>query len=111
MSIIEAIILGAIEGVTEFLPVSSTGHLTIAEDALGFNIDDADITAFTAIIQAGAIAAALLFFWSDLWKIVTALAAGISDPARRGTRDFRYGVAVVVGSIPIAVVGLVFQDQ
>ena len=109
MSIIEAIILGAIEGVTEFLPVSSTGHLTIAEDAMGFNIDDADITAFTAIIQVGAIAAAIIFFWADLRAIMTAVAGGIAHPERRSTRDFRYGIAVAVGSIPIAVVGLAFQ--
>jgi undecaprenyl-diphosphatase len=111
MSIIEAIVLGAIEGVTEFLPVSSTGHLTIAEDALGFNIGDADITAFTAIIQVGAIAAALIYFWDELWGIVTAVAGGIADPHRRRTREFRYGLAVIVGSIPIAIAGLLFRDQ
>ena len=110
MSIIEAIILGAIEGVTEFLPVSSTGHLTIAEDALGMSINDADITAFTAIVQVGAIAAALLFFWGELWRIVAAVAGGITDAERRSTRDFRYGLAVIVGSIPIAVVGLALRD-
>ncbi len=81
MSIIEAIILGAIEGVTEFLPVSSTGHLTIAEDAMGFNIDDADITAFTAIVQVGAIAAALIYFWNDL----------LEDRHRARRRDRRCG--------------------
>ena len=62
MSILEAIVLGAIEGVTEFLPISSTGHLTIAEKLLGFNIDDADITAFTAIVQIGAVAAVVIYF-------------------------------------------------
>jgi undecaprenyl-diphosphatase len=111
MSILEAILLGAIEGVTEFLPVSSTGHLTIAEKLLGFNIDDADITAFTAIIQVGAVAAVVLYFFDDLWKIVTGLAGGIADPRRRSSRDFRYGLAVAVGSIPIAITGLVFRDE
>ena len=110
MSIIEAIILGAIEGVTEFLPISSTGHLTIAEDALGFNIDDADITAFTAIIQVGAVAAAFIYFWADLRGIITAVAGGLMHRERRSSREFHYGVAVAVGSIPIAVAGLVFRD-
>ena len=109
MTILEAIVLGAIEGVTEFLPVSSTGHLTIAEDLMGFNIDDADITAFTAIVQVGAIAAALIFFWGELWRIGTAVAGGVADRERRSTRDFRFGLAVIVGSVPIAVVGLAFQ--
>src|SRR4051812_1017743 len=108
MSIIQAIVLGIIEGVTEFLPVSSTGHLTVAERAMGFQIDDADITAFTAIIQVGAIAAAVIYFWDDLIGILRALLRGISQPATRTTRDFRFGLAVAVGSIPIGIVGFVF---
>lgn len=111
MSILEAIILGAIEGVTEFLPISSTGHLTIAEKLLGFGIDDSDITAFTAIIQVGAIAAVVVFFWGELWGIVRALVAGVADRRRRSTREFRFGIAVLVGSIPIAIVGLALKDQ
>jgi len=111
MSIIQAIVLGVIEGVTEFLPVSSTGHLTVAERAMGFQINDADITAFTAIIQVGAIAAAVIYFWDDLMGILRALLRGISQPATRTTRDFRFGLAVAVGSIPIGIVGFVFRDQ
>ena len=86
MSILEAIVLGAIEGVTEFLPISSTGHLTIAEELMGFNIDDADITAFTAIIQVGAIAAVVVYFRGELWGIVTALVARASLDSRERAR-------------------------
>jgi undecaprenyl-diphosphatase len=111
VSILEAIVLGAIEGVTEFLPVSSTGHLTIAEKLLGFNIDDADVTAFTAIIQIGAVAAVVIFFREELRDIVTSLAAGLTNANQRATREFKFGFAVAVGSIPIAVAGLVFRDQ
>jgi undecaprenyl-diphosphatase len=111
VSILEAILLGAIEGVTEFLPISSTGHLTIAEKLLGFEIDAADITAFTAIIQVGAVAAVVIYFRRDLWGIVRSLARGLVEPASRDTRDFRFGLAVAVGSIPIALVGLAFKDQ
>ena len=111
MSILEAILLGAIEGVTEFLPISSTGHLTIAEKLLGFEIDGADITAFTAIIQVGAIAAVVVFFRDELAKIASALARGVGDRRARTSRDFRFGVAVVVGSIPIAIAGIAFKDQ
>jgi undecaprenyl-diphosphatase len=110
VSILEAIILGAVEGFTEFLPVSSTGHLTITEKLLGFNIDDADITAFTAIVQIGAVAAVVIYFWSDLWGIVVALARGLVDAERRHTREFRFGLAVAVGSIPIAIAGLALRD-
>jgi undecaprenyl-diphosphatase len=111
VSIIEAILLGIVEGLTEFIPVSSTGHLTITERLLGFDIDAADITAFTAIIQIGAIAAAVIYFWDDLWGIVKALLRGATDAGERRTRDFRFGLAVAVGSIPIGIVGLIFRDQ
>jgi undecaprenyl-diphosphatase len=111
VSIFEAILLGIVEGVTEFLPVSSTGHLTITERLLGFEIDAADITAFTAIIQVGAVAAVIIYFWDDLWAIVRSLLAGLTDAQRRNDRDFRYGLAVAVGSIPIAIVGLAFRHE
>ncbi len=110
MSILEAIILGAVEGFTEFLPISSTGHLTITEKLMGFNIDDADITAFTAIVQIGAVVAVVLYFWSDLWGIVVALARGLVNAEQRRTREFRFGLAVAVGSIPIAIAGLALRS-
>jgi undecaprenyl-diphosphatase len=106
----EAILLGAVEGFTEFLPISSTGHLTITEKLLGFNIDDADITAFTAIVQIGAVVAVVIYFWSDLWGIVVALARGLVNAERRRTREFRFGLAVAAGSIPIAIAGLALRD-
>lgn len=70
MNWLHAIILGIVEGITEFLPVSSTGHLRIVEKLLGYDIQGAGITAFTAIIQVGAIIAAILYFWSDIVRIV-----------------------------------------
>ena len=76
---------------------------------MGFQIDADDITAFTAIIQMGAIAAVIIYFWGELWGIVKALVAGILDNGQRHTKDFRFGLAVAVGSIPIAVVGLALR--
>ena len=69
----QAIILGIIEGVTEFLPVSSTGHLTIVEKLMGMRIDDPSLTAFTAVIQIGAIFAAIIYFWGDIWRVLSVL--------------------------------------
>jgi undecaprenyl-diphosphatase len=110
MSLLEAILLGVLEGFTEFLPVSSTGHLTIAEKLLGYSIDDPDVTAFTAIIQVGAVLATVLYLRRDLARMVRALARGAVDPAARATADFRFGFAVLLGSLPIGVVGLLFKD-
>jgi len=102
----EAIILGIVEWITEFLPVSSTGHLTITEKLLGLKVDDVAVTAYTAIIQVGAMAAAIIYFWRDIVRIVVALARGlVSREARRGP-DWSLSLAVVVGSLPIGVVGL-----
>ena len=111
MNILQAIILGIVEGLTEFLPVSSTGHLTILEKIMGFKIDDPDITAFTAIIQSGAVLATLLYLRDDLTRIIRALIEGLRNSRERGTVDFRFGIAVILGSIPIGIIGLAFKDQ
>ena len=70
LSFLQAIILGVVEGLTEFLPVSSTGHLTITEKLLGLQVDAPAITAYTAIIQLGAILATLIFFWRDIVRLL-----------------------------------------
>src|SRR5262249_4621144 len=110
MELWQAIILGIVEGVTEFLPVSSTGHLTIVEKMLGMNVDDLAVTAYTAIIQVGAIAAAIIYFWRDIVRIVVAFVQGVASAEARKTADWRLSIAVVVGSLPIAVVGLAAKD-
>lgn len=106
----KAVILGIVEGITEFLPVSSTGHLTIVEQLLGIPVDDKAVTAYTAIIQVGAIAAAIIYFWRDIVRIVTAFVRGVLSREAREGGDWRLSCAVVVGSIPIAVVGLALKD-
>ncbi len=110
MNIFEAVLLGAIEGVTEFLPISSTGHLTIVEKLLGYEIDDPDITAFTAIIQSGAVIATVIFLRRDLVRIVAAWFRGLLRSEARRDPDWRYGWAIILGSLPIGIVGLLFQD-
>jgi len=110
LNIFEAVLLGAIEGVTEFLPISSTGHLTIAEKLLGYSIDDPDITAFTAIIQSGAVLATVIFLRRDLIRIVAAWFRGVFNAAARRDPDYRYGWAIILGSLPIGIIGLLFQD-
>jgi undecaprenyl-diphosphatase len=110
MSIWDAIILGIVEGLTEFLPVSSTGHLTITSKILGQQIDDPAITAFTAVIQFGAIAAVVLFMWKDIRTYAVAWFKGLRHPEYRGEFDHRMGWFVIVGSLPICFVGFAFRD-
>ena len=110
MNIFEAVLLGAVEGFTEFLPISSTGHLTIVEKLLGYSIDDPGITAFTAIIQSGAVIATVIFLRRDLIRIVAAWFRGVFNSAARRDPDYRYGWAIILGSLPIGIIGLLFQD-
>lgn len=106
MNLFQAVLLGVIEGVTEFLPVSSTGHLTIAEKLLGLRVDDGGVTAFTAIIQVGAIAAVLVYFRTDIVALIAGWTRGLVTSSARSEREWRFGWYVVAGSIPIGVVGL-----
>jgi undecaprenyl-diphosphatase len=111
MHLWEAVVLGALEGLTEFLPVSSTGHLTIAEKLMGFTLDDPDVTAFTAIIQVGAVLATVIYLRGDIVRLLRAFFRGVARPGERRTADFRFAIAILAGSIPIGVIGLAFKDQ
>lgn len=105
LSYLDAVILGVVEGLTEYLPVSSTGHLTISEQLLGMKVDDAAVTAYTAIIQLGAIAATLLYFFRDIVRFAAAWFRGLANPQARQDSDYGLAWAVVVGSIPVGIVG------
>ena len=106
MPIWKAIILGIVEGLTEFLPISSTGHLTFVEKLLHLPIDGKAVTGFTAVIQVGAIAAVIVYFRNDIMRIIRGWLAGARNPERRGEFDYRFGWVVIVGSIPVGLVGL-----
>jgi undecaprenyl-diphosphatase len=110
MNYFDAIILGIVEGLTEFLPISSTGHLTIAEKVLGLEIDDPAVTGFTAVIQMGAILAVIIYFARDIWNIIRTWVRGLFQAEYRGHRDFRMGWYVIVGTIPVGIVGLALKD-
>jgi undecaprenyl-diphosphatase len=110
VNLLEAVALGAVEGLTEFLPVSSTGHLTITEKMFGLSIDSDDVTAFTAVIQIGAIVAVIVYFARDIWNIVSGWVRGLFRPEARQTLDYRMGWYVIVATIPIGVAGLLGKD-
>jgi undecaprenyl-diphosphatase len=105
---IEAIVLGIVQGLTEFLPVSSSGHLRITS-AIFFERDAG--ASFTAVTQLGTEAAVLLYFAKDIWRIGRTWIVGIWDTSIRSSLDYRMGWYVIIGSIPIGVFGFLFKDQ
>lgn len=107
MSWLQVIVLAVVQGLTEFLPVSSSAHLAIVSQL--FFADDAGAS-FTAVTQLGTELAVLVYFARDIGRIVVAWFGGLRDPARR-TPDYWLGWWVIIGSIPIGVLGLVFKDQ
>ena len=111
MSWWQAIILGIVEGITEFLPVSSTGHLAITQKLFGLPLDDPSVVAFSAIIQIGAIVAAIIYFWSDIKRVLIAWWQGLWQKKKRKNSDYCYGWAIIIGSLPIAIIGLLFKDE
>jgi undecaprenyl-diphosphatase len=108
VSALEAIVLGIVQGLTEFLPISSTAHLRIVPAFAGWEDPGA---AFTAVTQLGTMAAVLVYFRHDLWRITRASLRALRDPAARSDIDARLGLYIVVGTIPIGVFGLAFSDQ
>ena len=114
---IEALVLGLIQGLTEFIPVSSSAHIRIAGIFLGGGADPG--AAFTAIIQLGTETAVLVYFWKDIVRIVRAFVLGLlavkgEDGAPRVPRsdhDYRMGWLIIIGSIPIVVLGLILQTM
>jgi undecaprenyl-diphosphatase len=107
LSYLDAVVLGVVEGLTEFLPVSSTGHLTVAEGLLGLPVDDPAVTAYTAIIQFGAIVATFLYFRRDIVHLVATGVGGLFDAEKRTHRDFRFAWYVAAGALPIMIVAVV----
>lgn len=106
MDVLQAIVLGIVQGVTEFLPVSSTAHLRIVPAFAGWEDPGA---AFTAVTQLGTLAAVLLYFRADLWRIATAWFGSLRDPALRGTLDARLGWYIGLGTVPLAILGFAFR--
>ncbi len=106
MSWLQTIVLAVVQGLTEFLPISSSGHLAITS-RLFFHADAG--ASFTAVTQLGTEAAVIVYFARDIVRIVRAWCDGLRSPARRGA-DYRLGWYVIIGTIPIGVAGLVFTD-
>jgi undecaprenyl-diphosphatase len=107
MSLFEAIVLGIVQGLTEFLPISSTAHLRIVPAFAGWEDPGA---AFTAVIQLGTTVAVLLYFRRELWRIALAWIDSVRTRGQRRDLDARLGWLILLGTIPIGLFGLLFND-
>jgi undecaprenyl-diphosphatase len=106
--LLEAVVLGLLQGLTEFLPISSTAHLRIVPELVGWDDPGA---AFTAITQLGTLVAVLAYFRTDLSRIARTWLRSLTRPRLRGELDARMGWYVIVATIPIGVFGFLFDDQ
>src|SRR3954452_7971287 len=107
MSSLEAVVLGAVQGLTEFLPISSSGHLRIVPALLGWEDPGAG---FTAVIQLGTMAAVLIYFRADLWRIASAWLAELRLPYAQRSQDANLGWFIILGTVPIAILGVIFGN-
>ena len=108
MSVLEAIVLGLVQGITEFLPISSTAHLRIVPELLGWGDPGA---AYSAIIQLGTVFAVIIFFGKDLLGLARAFFAGLAARKPFGTPEARLAWFVIVGTLPAVIAGLAFKKQ
>ena len=104
---LQAVVLGIIQGLTEFLPISSSAHLRIFPEVFGWGDPGA---AFTAVVQIGTELAVLIFFWRDIWRIATTWVRSLFRPEYRGQLDARMGWFIILGSVPIALLGVLLKD-
>ena len=108
MTTFQAIILGVLQGLTEFLPISSSAHLRVFPALSGWRDPGA---AFTAVTQLGTLAAVIIFFARDLLRIAVAWARSLFTPSLRQDPDARMGWYILLGTLPIGVLGLLFESQ
>lgn len=104
----EAVVLGLVQGLTEFLPISSSAHIRVVSAFFGWPDPGA---AFTAVVQLGTEAAVLIYFRKEIWEIIVTWTRSLWTPDLRGHHAARMGWYVIVGTIPIVVLGLLFKDS
>lgn len=111
MNFIQAIILGIVQGLTEFLPISSSAHLVIVPYLLNWTIDPARAFVFNVLVQLGTLVAVILYFWSDLVAIFRSVLQGIKEKAPFKEADSRLGWWIVLGTIPAGLAGMFLKDK
>ena len=108
MTILQALVLGIIQGLTEFIPVSSTAHLLIGQELLG--VTDERVFSFNVIVQLGTISALLIYFWKDIYQVTRAFLLGIWNKKPFETHESRLGWLLIVATIPALTFGFFMKD-
>ncbi len=111
MTIFQSILLGIIQGITEFLPVSSSAHLVLTPYLLNWNIPEQDAFLFDVLVQVATLAAVIAYYWRDLTAIVVAVVRGLIQRKPFASVEARLGWLIVLGIIPAGVIGLALKDQ
>ena len=111
MSVLQAIILGIIQGLTEFLPVSSSAHLVIAPYLFNWNLSPTESFIFDVLVQMGTLVAVIFYFWKDLWGILTAVFVGIKSKKPWQTPESRLGWLILLATLPAGLIGMLLKDQ
>ena len=111
MTLLQSIILGIIQGLTEFLPISSSAHLVLVPDLLGWQIPEAQVFPFGVLVQLGTLAAVIIYFWSDLVKIIVSFVKGIIQRKPFEDSNARLGWYLILATIPAMIAGLLLKDK
>lgn len=110
MTTLQAFILGIIQGITEFLPISSSGHLVLAPNMLHWQLPEEQVFVFDVLVQLGTLLAVIVYYRRDLWAILRALVVAVKDPSQRNTPETRLGIYLVLASIPAGIGGLLLKN-
>jgi undecaprenyl-diphosphatase len=117
MTLLQAIVLGIVQGLTEFLPISSTAHLRIVPALFGWHFHYGTKSTndpgapFTAVIQLGTTLAIVIYFWRELLHVTVAWVRGLYDRSVRSSLEYRLGWYLILATVPVGVIGLVFSNQ
>lgn len=110
MTIWQSILLGIVQGLTEFLPISSSGHLVIVPFLLGWNLPAEDAFVFDVLVQVATLLAVFAYFWNDFLSILNGLYRGLWEHPRFHNPDARLGIQIIIASLPAGVIGLLLKD-
>jgi undecaprenyl-diphosphatase len=115
LSLINAVILAILQGFTEFLPVSSSGHLVLAQALLKLNVNDPQLITFDVLVHFGTLISVVIIFWKDIYEMLKSFFKVFTAIRQKkeyeSNEHFRLGLAIIIGSIPAGVIGLMYRHQ